>query len=135
MAKTTKTANIAIRTEPETKQKLEQKAKDNGFSSLSEYLIFVGLNADIRVSVKKWNSLNYVWHYDIITAYRNYYQVDTCEIWEKLKSKGFANNHTNGLNLHFYYVTEEGKEYLKSLGYKWHEEKGKINYVWWNWYK
>jgi len=53
MAKTTKTANIAIRTEPETKQKLEQKAKDNGFSSLSEYLIFVGLNADIRVSVKK----------------------------------------------------------------------------------
>lgn len=48
-----KTANIAIRTESETKQKLEQKAKDNGFGSLSEYLIFVGLNAYIKVSVKK----------------------------------------------------------------------------------
>ena len=48
-----KDANIAIRIESETKELLEQKAKANGFSSLSEYLIFVGLNATIKVSVKK----------------------------------------------------------------------------------
>ena len=48
-----KTTQIQIRTEPEIKAILEQKAKEQGFSSLSEYMLFVGLNAEIRVSVKK----------------------------------------------------------------------------------
>jgi hypothetical protein len=59
------------------------------------------------------------------TTYRNYYQIDKCEIWEELKNKGFANDSISSLNLHFYYVTDEGKKHLKSLGYKWHEKRKK----------
>lgn len=48
-----KTAQIQIRTTPEIKAALEQRAKDLGFSSLSEYIIFVAQNAEIKVTVKK----------------------------------------------------------------------------------
>lgn len=48
-----KNSQIQIRVESSTKQLLEEKAKKYGFSSLSEYLIFVGLNAVIKVSSKK----------------------------------------------------------------------------------
>ena len=36
-----KDTTIQIRAETETKQKLELKAKENGFSNLSEYLILL----------------------------------------------------------------------------------------------
>lgn len=48
-----KNANIQIRITDENKQKIEEKAKSYGFGSLSEYLIFTGLNAVVKVSAKK----------------------------------------------------------------------------------
>lgn len=48
-----KTAQIQLRTTPENKTKIEQKAKDLGYSSLSEYMIFVALNAEVKVTAKK----------------------------------------------------------------------------------
>lgn len=48
-----KTAQIQLRTTPENKAKLEEKAKELGYSSLSEYMIFVSLNAEVKVTVKK----------------------------------------------------------------------------------
>jgi hypothetical protein len=56
------------------------------------------------------------------TSYRNYYQIKQCDIWDELVKEGYATFQVNGLNLPYYRVTKEGKEYLKSLGYKWHEE-------------
>lgn len=48
-----KTANIQIRTTDEIKEILTKKAAENGFTNLSEYMLFVALNAEIKVSVKK----------------------------------------------------------------------------------
>jgi len=48
-----KTSQIQIRTEPEIKATLEQKAKELGFSSLSEFMLFVALNAEVKVSATK----------------------------------------------------------------------------------
>lgn len=47
-----KTANIQIRTTDEVKETLTKKASDSGFTNLSEYMLFVALNAEIKVSVK-----------------------------------------------------------------------------------
>ena len=59
------------------------------------------------------------------TSYRNYYQISQDDEWDKLVELGYATFQVNGLNLPYYRVTKEGKEYLKSLGYKWHEKKAK----------
>ena len=48
-----KNATISIRIEYEKKRELEDKAKQYGFTSLSEYLVFVGLNSVIKVSAKR----------------------------------------------------------------------------------
>ncbi|MBU0580763.1 MAG: hypothetical protein KKA19_06270 [Candidatus Margulisbacteria bacterium] len=48
-----KTAQIQLRTTPEIKTQLEEKAKNLGYSSLSEYIIFVALNAEVKVTAKK----------------------------------------------------------------------------------
>lgn len=48
-----KTANIQIRTTDEIKEALAKKAVENGFTNLSEYMLFVALNAEIKVSAKK----------------------------------------------------------------------------------
>lgn len=48
-----KTAQIPIRTTDEIKEVLIKKAAENGFPSLSEYIVFVALNAEVKVSVKK----------------------------------------------------------------------------------
>jgi len=48
-----KTAKIQLRTTSEIKEELMKKAKDLGFSSLTEYMIFAGLNAEVKVTVKK----------------------------------------------------------------------------------
>lgn len=55
------------------------------------------------------------------TSYRNYYQIKQCEIWDELVKKEYASKHRNGLGLDFYVVTSKGKQYLRDLGYKWHE--------------
>lgn len=55
------------------------------------------------------------------TSYRNYYQIKQCNIWDELVKLEYATFQTNGLGLPYYRVTNKGKEYLKSLGYKWHE--------------
>jgi len=55
------------------------------------------------------------------TSYRNYYQVEECPLWDILVDKGHAIK-DKSLGMGYYYVTEEGKEYLRSLGYKWHEK-------------
>jgi hypothetical protein len=56
------------------------------------------------------------------TSYRNYYQISQDDEWDKLVGLGYATFQVNGLNLPYYRVTKEGKKYLKSLGYKWHEK-------------
>lgn len=56
------------------------------------------------------------------TSYRNHYQVSQDDEWDKLVELGYATFQVNGLNLPYYRVTKKGKEYLKSLGYKWHEK-------------
>jgi len=56
------------------------------------------------------------------TSYRNYYQVESCEDWEVLVETGFAVK-GKSIGMNYYSVTKEGKEYLQSLGYKWHEQK------------
>lgn len=48
-----KTTQIQIRTTDEIKDRLTQKAIESGFTNLTEYMLFVGLNAEIKVSVKK----------------------------------------------------------------------------------
>lgn len=48
-----KSANIAIRTTPEIKASLENKARSAGFSTLTEYVLFVAQNAEIKVSISK----------------------------------------------------------------------------------
>ena len=50
---TTKDTQIQIRAKKETKQALEEKSKFYGFTSLSEYLVFVGLNAVVKVKATK----------------------------------------------------------------------------------
>ncbi|MDY0144001.1 MAG: hypothetical protein RBR97_19135 [Bacteroidales bacterium] len=47
-----KTANIQIRTTEEIKEALTQKAKDLGFTNLTEYMLFVAQNAEIKVVAK-----------------------------------------------------------------------------------
>lgn len=57
------------------------------------------------------------------SSYRNYYQTTQCDYWDELVKEGYSTFQVNGLGLPFYRVTKEGKEYLRSIGYKWHEEK------------
>lgn len=44
---------IAIRCSQELKDELMQKAINEGFKTLSEYMLFVAQNAEIKVAVKK----------------------------------------------------------------------------------
>lgn len=57
------------------------------------------------------------------TSNRNYYQIKQCDMWDEWVKLGYASFQINGLNLPYYRVTEDGKLYLKSIGYKWHESK------------
>jgi len=58
------------------------------------------------------------------TSHRNYYQVKQCDIWDKFVKKGYAEYRQSEAEWQcFYFVTEKGREYLQSLGYKWHEKK------------
>jgi hypothetical protein len=56
-----------------------------------------------------------------LTSYRNYYQIEDCDVWNSLVEKGYAKKTVNGLNLTYYFVTDAGKAYLREFGYKWHE--------------
>lgn len=47
-----KNENIQIRTTDEIKKNLTEKAIKSGFSNLSEFMLFVALNVDIKVSIK-----------------------------------------------------------------------------------
>lgn len=60
------------------------------------------------------------------TSHRNHYQEKDSPEWKELVALGYA-TYQEGLESWqcFYRVTKEGKEYLKSLGYKWHERKAK----------
>ena len=53
----TKTTQIQIRTTEEIKEALTKKAADAGFTSLTEYMLFVAQNAEIKVVVKDKKSL------------------------------------------------------------------------------
>ena len=67
-----KNATISIRIENEKKKELEDKAKHYGFTSLSEYLIFVGLNVDLTVKVsnkKKLKGVKKLESYDVCNHY------------------------------------------------------------------
>lgn len=60
------------------------------------------------------------------TSYRNYYQISSCDDWDALVKDGYAKFIDADESFRqYYYVTREGKEYLRSLGYKWHEEEKK----------
>ena len=49
----TKKESIYFRVTPEEKLKIEQKKNDLGFESLSDYLRFVALNAQIEIKIEK----------------------------------------------------------------------------------
>jgi hypothetical protein len=51
--KTSKDKQIHIRINDDEKQKMLEKAESLGFKQLSEYLRFVGLNADTKVIIKE----------------------------------------------------------------------------------
>jgi len=58
------------------------------------------------------------------TSHRNYYQTTDCEDWNNLVSKGLATYRKGKESWQdFYFVTDDGKHCLKTLGYKWHERK------------
>lgn len=60
------------------------------------------------------------------TSHRNYYQTSNCEDWNSLVGKNFAVYRKGQESWQdCYFVTDEGKKYLKELGYKWHEEERK----------
>jgi len=50
---TKENTQIAIRCTQKEKNELKQIALNAGFSSLSEYMLFVAKNAEIKVTVKK----------------------------------------------------------------------------------
>lgn len=52
-----------------------------------------------------------------VTSYRNFYHINQDDDWDGLVDKGFAVKDTSSPNLSYYYVTEEGKNELKSIGY------------------
>ena len=54
------------------------------------------------------------------TSYRNHYQIKIDEDWEEMIKLGYADKGTS-IDLNYYYVTKEGKEYLKEMGYRWKE--------------
>lgn len=58
------------------------------------------------------------------TSHRNYYQIDFCRTWEHLV---YLERAVKGVSLgmNYYSVSEKGKEHLRELGYKWHEERKK----------
>ena len=57
------------------------------------------------------------------TSYRNYYQTSDNESWNDLVQKELAIKTKNGLDLIYYFVTDKGKDHLKEIGYKWHEDR------------
>lgn len=58
MLKENTQTQIAIRCTQKEKDNLKQIAADKGFSSLSEYMLFVAKNAEITVSAKKSENKN-----------------------------------------------------------------------------
>jgi len=61
------------------------------------------------------------------TSHRNYYQIKQCDDWDEWVKKGYAEYRQHKEEWRcFYFVTMQGKEYLKSIGYKWHELKRKV---------
>jgi hypothetical protein len=56
------------------------------------------------------------------TSHRNYYQTSNCEDWNILVKLGFATYRKGRESWQdCYFVSLQGKEYLKATGYKWHE--------------
>jgi len=47
-------------------------------------------------------------------SYRNYYSIDQSDDWDKLVLIGFATRHDKQ---NVYCVTDEGKKYLRDLGF------------------
>lgn len=52
-----------------------------------------------------------------LISYRNHYQIDQCEDWDGLVTKGFAKK-MEAIGMNFYLVTAEGIAHLKELGYQ-----------------
>ena len=52
-----KNATIQLRISQQKKDKIIEKAEKFGFSNVSEYLIFVGLNAEIEVEATKIDTI------------------------------------------------------------------------------
>jgi len=50
-----KNATIQLRISQEKKNKIIEKAEKFGFSNISEYLIFVALNSEIKVDIHEKN--------------------------------------------------------------------------------
>lgn len=56
------------------------------------------------------------------TSFRNYFQTDDDSDLNEMVENGYMEKAISGLNLPFYRVTSAGRDYLRSLGYKWHEQ-------------
>jgi len=57
-------------------------------------------------------------------SYRNYFQDSSDEIWDKHVQDGYAKFVKGSASWQdCYFVTENGKQYLRDLGYKWNDEK------------
>lgn len=52
-----------------------------------------------------------------LKSYRNHYQIDQCDDWDDLVSKGFAKK-KEALGMNFYLVAADGIDHLKELGYQ-----------------
>jgi hypothetical protein len=56
-----------------------------------------------------------------LNSYRNYYQISQCNEWDDLVLKNLAVK-GESIGMNYYFVTSEGIEYLKDLGYKFKKE-------------
>lgn len=56
-----------------------------------------------------------------LQAYRNYYQIKQCDDWDDLVEKGLAVK-GESIGLNYYFVTAEGIQYLKDLGYRFNDK-------------
>ncbi len=58
------------------------------------------------------------------TAYRNHFQTSSSSDWNILVQNGYAIFHKGVESWQdFYKISDDGKDFLKSLGYKWHSKK------------
>lgn len=60
------------------------------------------------------------------TSHRNHFQESNNSTWDELVELGYARYIDSEHDwMRYYYVTEEGEEWLKKIGYKWHPLKKK----------